>query len=766
MKVIEGFKTIQERNSTESIKNGYAVYSADVVDNKYPHLIDGLKTIHRRTMWYCRNVQKLEDMVSVIAGVFKMHTAGDGTIYDTIVRLAQPFKLEQPLISGQGNVGKYYGGGMNAAAPRYLKGCISQFAYDVFFKGINPMSIPMRDNKVLSDDEKEKEPKYLIPKIPMSLLLGNSSIGIGFKATLPMIPLTSVCDLVIKYADDQLHGYKEPGYADPKIYGRYMIPAYPIPNLITNRQELLREYAQGNFEAPIQIDGQVELSGEAIVVHYVVYGERFDNRSNKLREMLKDSKCYLYQWIKTANALSAKDSDLTIPLVRGKNPFEALDKLRPVLALCDTIHPKWRYMTDNQLVEVAPTELLTYWYQARYTAISVSLKHDLAKLIEEERRLRAVLMYLDNDEKMTKIVKQAANLDDIIDSIYREFKGLKISRSQAEAISNVKIQLLARDGRPGIITQLERNHQEQQEIMEKNKNIDQLILSEAARIKKAYGKPTKTRYSDEFKGYVQFGDLGIIHFFDEEDMCKILNTKGWGSIVKTIHLYDSKSMERFIVRGGQLRPMTRVSREITCEGVVVYPKDRNYYTMAINEEGNTSVVESDLRGIYKGYNLFPITKTFYAIHRNGRVTKEDYTNYTIRKNISKGAKTDIIHALPGNSEDVVVFHMNDSDPNILRIDRILRQGDGDLGRVVTVPSGKTHVLGVFPVSTKEIYLNIPDECTKNIVVNHLVVKQIQALFKRTASDTNWLDLNKSSALSKKLKRSTVVKYLYHLDLGE
>lgn len=764
MNKLKGFEAIRSQVTTDSITKGLSVYSAEVVASKYPHAIDGLKVVQRRILWYGRDHRELEDMVKMIAGVFELSTSGDSSIYEAILRLSQDFVCNPPLIATEGNVGAYYGGA-GAAAARYLESGISAFGYDLFFKNINEGCLPMKDNKVLSSKQSDREPKYLIPKIPTALLLGNSTIGIGFKALAPMLSLDNICDLVMKYADSQVHGKEAPNFADPKVYGKYCIPSFPIANLVTNRRELLKSYAEGDFNVPIELEGQVELNGDSIVVRRIVYGEPFDNRINRLRESLKDSKSKLYDYIKTANSYSSDDANLTIPLVRGRNPFEALDMLRPILKLRGTMHPHWLYSKDGKLVELPPLDLLTAWYKARYTAISVSLKQDLARLIEQQRELEATLFYLENTKELTRIVQASETSDDIIDKVYHAFNKRKLSRSQVNVIRHVQLESLAKDGKPRILAALEKNKLNQKETLEKASRIDQLIYNEAQRIKKEYSVKSPTRYADDFKGYVKFGDLGVIQFFDEEDMLNILSSKGWGGVVKTIHLYESKVGDKYIIQHGQVKPLRYQSREITCEDIAICPPNRTSLTLVINKEGYTSVVEDDyLQSSYKGYQIYPITRKFFAIHKNGAVTEENYTNFVIKKSVGRGTKTDIVYPILDTIQDAVVFHMHNDDKNSLRVDRILY--DRTLGKLV-VPPGEMHILGVYPLKyNKDIYLNIPHECTRGISIEHLVVRgDLHRIFSN-GGNSQLINLNKSRDGGAKITRNSVVKSLYTLDLGE
>ena len=137
-----------------------------------------------------------------------------------------------------------------------------------------------------------------------------------------------------------------------------------------------------------------------------------------------------------------------------------------------------------------------------------------------------------------------------------------------------------------------------------------------------------------------------------------------------------------------------------------------------------------------------------------------YTDYSIRKTVSCGAKTDIVYGLPNTSKNMIVFYMHTSETNTLRVSWILR--DDDTGELNTVPAGDLIILGVYNIRHKEVCLNIPGNCVKSIAIEFLIIKNIKELF----SDGNFnqfIDLNKSSNISKRLKRDPQVRTLYRLE---
>ena len=755
MEKLKGFQTVKNRSCSEEIISDATVYSKNEVETKYPY-IDGLKAINKRIVWGSRKIREPVRMINMIGEIMNLHPSGDSSIDQAIKRLSQPFKVGIPLISISGKNGAYYDP-EGAAAARYLSACISDFAYDVYFKGIDLRTIPMVYNKEFSGTE----PKYLIPKIPMALLMGNLTVGYGWKSVVPMLSLDAVCDLVIAYASDTVSSGS--GVAPASKYGKMLLPEFPTRCLITNKEEILDSYTHDVWNSPIRAEGVVELSGENITVRSVPYQVNFHRVTDDFRKFLKSKEGrVLTPYVKSARSLSAVEAEFDIPIVKGKNPFAILDMIRPYLHMKDPMYASYVYTNgEGKLMSLTPLKILSMWFTQRKQSVIGSLKYKQAELINDERRIRAMLLICDYADEVCEIIKSAATDEDAVRDIRNRFANVNLSWKQAEILVNQPIRILHQASKKKLTEDLADNLNKQKDNYAKFGKVNQIIIDDAKLIKEKYGKQSQklTRYSSEFKGYVQFGDWGMINFFDEEDMINILSSRGWGSVKKSVHFY-TKGEHRYIVKGTKLISMVNPSREITCTDVVCCPANDHGLTLVVNKNGNTAIIERDIPDGCAGWKLFPISKTFYAIHRDGSVTKELYTDYSIRKTVSCGAKTNIVYGLPNTCKDMIVFYMHTSEPNTLRVSWILH--DGVLGKLATVPTGELIILSVCSIKHKEVCLNIPSECTKLVNIDFLIIKNIKELFTEGKSKLI-IDLNKSSDISKKLKRHPQVRTLYMLN---
>lgn len=745
-----GFLTVQEREASAEIKDKLLSYGEDVLTSKFPDAIDGLKVSTRRIVWCARNYPEPQGFSKLVGAIADVHVGGESSIIEAMIRLAQPFMVGHALIEVEGKSGEYYDPKAYAAS-RYLKAGIAKFARDVFFTGINLKTLPLVPTKDFSGTE----PRYLIPRLPMALVLGNLTVGFGFKSDVPMIDFSAVCDLVMTFAKY----YKQHGLSKPqdKVLAPYLVPTFPIANLVKNRKELIRAYSQGDFTCSIQLEGKIEISGSNLVLRAVPYGVDFGRVTNELRNRLKDRKSWLYDYIDSANQYSSDEAEFSITVKRGRNPFEVLDKIRGILRFSTCWHPLYSYLKDNRVVTLTPPYLIRMWYRERSISIAGSLKYRQADLILKKLTLEALLVVIDYIDEVISIIRHSADEVEAIAKLHARFE--KLTLNQAKIIANQPLIKLTKNTRKQLESDLEQTRIDLKNTVADFNRIDDIIYNDAQYLKKKYPSEHQTRFSDEFIGYVQFGDWGVIQFFDTSDLREILNTKWPTAIVRSIHLYDARYPHRCIVKNHQIQELTDDSRAICCEDLLCYPAgEREELTLMIGKDKRTAIVEKSLDLAKGQYTLCPISRSFYAIHRKGHITVEDYKNFTIRKSVSGGTKTDLIYGLPSKMKNVVIFHMNPADPNVLHADLILRD-EHDLGKLRTMVTGHIRILGIYPVETKELYINIPPECRKNSAMEFLYITNLRQLF---TQETNVVINTTKNSKTCKVVRDHDVRSLYRL----
>lgn len=746
------------RTSTQEIVNKCLEYGEDILRTKFPNYCDGLKDATRRIVWCSRIVREYQGFSRLVGIVADIHVGGDQSVEKAIIRFAQAFSINCPLIDIQGKSGEYYAP-KAYAAPRYLKARISAFSYDVFFTDVDVKTIPMTSTKDFSG----LEPKYLIPRLPMSLVLGNLTVGFAFKSYVPMYEFSNVCELVRRFADNRIAN--GPLYGPDKMsLAKYFVPAFPVLNLIKNRKELIKEYQTGNYSAPIRIDGWIDMSGYNITVRAVPYGTDFGEATEKFRAKLRDKKSWLYDYIDSANQYSSSDAEFDITLKRGKNPFEVWDKIKTLLSFETVWHPLFHYLRNGCITELDPYRIISLWYDERIKSILGGLKYKQAKLIEEKLRLSAMLIICDRQDEVIQIIRTSEQVEVARERLRKAFP--ELTPSQAKIIVECSLATLTKSNKKELIAKLEQVVAELAGVRDSFVHIHEHIKNDANLLQKKYAPVNITRYSDEFIGYVKYGNLGIIQFFDYEDMYNLLNTKWSNTVKRTIHLFNKKLPRRCTVHNGTLRELTEkdMSKEIWCEDLLSFTKqDKEHYSLVITDEGYTSIVAREL-SLKPNMTICPVSEKFYAVHSDGKITYEHIGNFTMRKSVGcRAARTDVVYGIPDRVKDALVFHVNDIEPNILRVDRIIRSDS--LGRLLTNYKGKVNILHIHELSNKDdIFLNIPDSCRKTLNMEYLQVLNIDNLLE-SGINNYYINLTKSKS-EITITRSKEVRSLYRLSFNK
>ncbi len=274
-------------NIEEELKSSYLDYAMSVIVGRaLPDVRDGLKPVHRRVL-YAMNVlgndwnkayKKSARVVGDVIG--KYHPHGDSAVYDTIVRMAQPFSLRYMLVDGQGNFGSIDGD--SAAAMRYTEIRLAKIAHELM-ADLEKETVDFVDNY----DGTEKIPDVMPTKIPNLLVNGSSGIAVGMATNIPPHNLTEVINGCLAYIDNEdisIEGLMEhiPG------------PDFPTAAIINGRRGIEEAYRTGRGKVYIRARAEVEADAktgrETIIVHEIPYQVNKARLIEKIAELVKDKR--------------------------------------------------------------------------------------------------------------------------------------------------------------------------------------------------------------------------------------------------------------------------------------------------------------------------------------------------------------------------------------------------------------------------------------------------------------------------------------------
>lgn len=282
----ENAKDISPINIEEELKNSYLDYAMSVIVGRaLPDVRDGLKPVHRRVLFamnelkndFNKPYKKSARVVGDVIG--KYHPHGDSAVYDTIVRMAQPFSLRYMLVDGQGNFGSVDGD--SAAAMRYTEIRMAKIAHELL-ADLDKETV----NFVPNYDGQEHIPEVLPTRVPNLLVNGSSGIAVGMATNIPPHNLTEVINGCIELI-------KNPELSIEELIEYIPGPDFPTAAIISGRAGIINAYKTGRGKIYLRAKAEIEQddSGkETIIVHEIPYQVNKARLIEKIAELVKEKK--------------------------------------------------------------------------------------------------------------------------------------------------------------------------------------------------------------------------------------------------------------------------------------------------------------------------------------------------------------------------------------------------------------------------------------------------------------------------------------------
>ena len=693
----------QPRTVSELIEDHTKIHGREVILEKFFSYVDGLCKSHRRILWSALALKGSYNGVfksQILMGdTVKIHPHGDQAIYKTITYLSSPFNFNHPLFDFQSKIGSYSGD--TAGASRYTELRIDDFARDVYFGDVEIDVLPVR----LTYNRDGFEPVELVPVIPMTLIMGTFAVGFGFSENTVPMNLRNVCDLAIAYTKHAEHDLLRP--FDPAPHAEKFLPDFPILNYVTNSQELIQEYKQGNFKASIKIDGYVELGKDKIAIWTLPHRASFKS----IREKFTDSerqdeikKLWTALGITGVSVLpEAKQfrgrtihkleiGNAVFTFKRGTDIFETWEKLNSTIGFSRTISQEMNYTTpDGYITKAGPIEILRAWYTARRNIVLASKKHALAKLLLQRHLHEARIVIKNHTDEIVAIMR-----GEDVKSAQRELREkFQLTITQTTFLMDANLKILLKSSLEELVRIKEKMDQDIKAIQHGFDHIGDEIIAQIQKIKKKYGKERST-VVPKYIGCVQIGS-GCIQIEDLDEIEQIL--ENFGNIKGKIHLYEGSHLVRVDNRNQMVDNIPRVGRG-RIYGFRHDPK--SIFTIQIKDNNGVCVKgfipDKDDEGfIYT-------TRKSMVIYRDGTIKSVDVTKeFSYRKTICGGSQTKAVYVYPDVGEVSYLTVFSEKVPNVMMMYRITSATP----KVPLNPSGKLKIY--HSSSPGNWYMNIDPE---------------------------------------------------------
>ncbi|HWE49705.1 MAG TPA: DNA gyrase subunit A [Bryobacteraceae bacterium] len=523
-------------NIEDEMKRSYLDYAMSVIVGRaLPDIRDGLKPVHRRILYGMsemglaanRPTRKCAKIVGEVLG--KFHPHGDASVYDSLVRMAQPFAMRYPLVDGQGNFGSVDGD--PPAAMRYTEARLSRLAMALLLD-IDKETVDFRPNY----DESEFEPEVLPTRIPNLLVNGSSGIAVGMATNIPPHNLNEIIEatiLLIRHPETPLE----------KIEEIVLGPDFPTGGFILGRQGIRDAFRTGRGSLRIRAKAVIEPMRKGDREHIVVTEIPYQVNKSRLIEnaaaLVNEKKI---EGISEIRDESDRDGmRIVFELKRGEQAEVILNNLYKNTQLQTSFGIINLSIVNGQPRELGLLQTIRYFIEHRADVVRRRTDYELRKAREREHLLLGFRIALDNIDEVIRLIRAsgsprearesliAASTQFKFNEVYLKAAGSaeplrQLSEKQAQAIIELQLQRLTGMEREKIAAELadiQVRIGEYLEILGSEKVLRDLIIKELKEVQKDFGDERRTQIIDD-PGEIRLEDLVAV-----EDMAVTVTHGGY-----------------------------------------------------------------------------------------------------------------------------------------------------------------------------------------------------------------------------------------------
>ena len=523
---------IEDVSLAEATRTRYLTYALSVITSRaLPDVRDGLKPVQRRilyAMWSDLHVtadSRYMKSAAVVGEVMKnYHPHGDQSIYDALVRMAQPFCLRHPLVEGYGNFGSIDGD--PPAAMRYTECRLTPIAQELLSE-LRDETVDFRPNYASTTEE----PVVLPAQFPNLLVNGATGIAVGMATNIPPHNLKEVCKALIQLLDARLEGREMPLEKLTKIIKG---PDFPTGGVILNTEDEIRQvYATG--QGSIKVRGTYERDPDktnTVLITSIPYGIEKDALVLRIGELIGKGQVPQLTNVKD---LSTDDVRIALELRHGANADAALAYLFKNTPLQTNFNVNLTCLLPAAGAEVAvPARLdlksiLQHFLEFRLDIVTRRLRHELAKLLDRIHILEGFAIVFANLDEAIRIIRASDGKADAAPKLIARFS---LSDAQAEAVLETKLYKLGKLEIREILAELAEKRARAAEIrrlLDDEPARWHIVGDELNEIAK-YGNDRRTKIDKDGTAPVEYREEDYII---DEDAWVIVTRDGWTKRQKT-----------------------------------------------------------------------------------------------------------------------------------------------------------------------------------------------------------------------------------------
>ena len=498
----------------ESIKSSYLDYSMSVIIGRaLPDARDGLKPVHRRILYAMNDLnlshrapyKKSARIVGDVIG--KYHPHGDNAVYDALVRMAQDFSMQAPLIDGQGNFGSIDGD--NAAAMRYTEARMTRIAEELL-SDIEKDTVDYVPNY----DDSMVEPDVLPSRVPNLLLNGSSGIAVGMATNIPPHRLDELVEALVMRIDN-------PEVTVEDLMKVVHGPDFPTGGIIFGRKGITDAYTTGRGRIKVRAKTHIEQKGnkEVIIIDELPFQVNKARLIENIAQLVRDKHIEGISEIRDES--DREGIRVVLELKRDAMSEIVLNNLFKSTQMQVTFGIIMLAINNKEPKVFNLMELFDLFLNHRKTVVIRRTIFDLEKARARAHILEGLKIAVDNIDEVIKIIRASEDDEDARNNLMERFK---LSEIQAKAILEMRLRRLTGleiEKIENELAQLLKTIAELESILKSESKINAIIREELVEIGEKYATPRRTEIVDDYD------DIDIEDLIPNEPMVVTITHRGY-----------------------------------------------------------------------------------------------------------------------------------------------------------------------------------------------------------------------------------------------
>jgi len=516
-------------NIEDEMKSAYIDYSMSVIVSRaLPDVRDGFKPVHRRVLYGMQDLgvysnrpyKKSARIVGEVLG--KYHPHGDSSVYDTMVRMAQPWSLRYPLVDGQGNYGSVDGD--SPAAMRYTEARLRKISEEML-ADLEKETVDFRPNF----DESLQEPSVLPSKIPNLLVNGASGIAVGMATNMAPHNLSEVIDGMVAYVDNK-------DIEDEELLQHVKAPDFPTGGIIYGYEGAREALLTGRGR--IVMRGKAEIledknGKEVIIVTEIPYQVNKADMIKKTADLVNDKKIDGISDIRDES--DRNGMRIVYELKRDAIPNVVLNKLYKYTALQTSFSVNNICLVNGRPEMVNLKQMIKHFIDFRHEVVIRRTKYDLRKAEERAHILEGLIIASDNIDEVIKLIRASKSPEEAREKLIERFE---LSDIQARAIVEMRLRQLTgleQDKLRAEFDDLMKTIADLKDILEREERRMEIIKEELLEVKAKYG--------DERRSTIEYSasEMRIEDLIPDEEVVVTISHAGY---IKRTSLAEYKVQNR------------------------------------------------------------------------------------------------------------------------------------------------------------------------------------------------------------------------------